>query len=247
MEDRVNQSLEDKIKCHIIINNEEPTTRARTRLRTLSPISGEMSLPNCCSVVRKRFSLLSWRAPQVAGSCWFASDEEDEEDGPLLYRCGGDGTAFRVGGEWWFPLVTGAGKERWRWTYLRVDIFFHITGRWSFASEILIQATHLASENIFWPEKWVVQSKACWGQKNRLSGQEIIQGWPLHVVVEKEAGRGPLGLTEGRGGMVELALLLGADLEWVLASTGEPGMAGLFFSLLSAERDEREVRTWMKH
>lgn len=36
---------------------------------------------------------------------------------------------------------------------------------------------------------------------------------PLHAVVEKEAGRGPLGLTEGRGGMVELALLLGADLE----------------------------------
>ena len=32
----------------------------------------------------------------------------------------------------------------------------------------------------------------------------------LHAVVEKEAGRGPLGLTEGRGGMVEL---LWADLE----------------------------------
>lgn len=60
------------------------TTRASTRLRTLSPISGEMSLPNCCSVVRKRLSLLSWRAPQVAGSCWLASDEEEEEDGPLL-------------------------------------------------------------------------------------------------------------------------------------------------------------------
>lgn len=77
----------------------EPTTRARTRLRTLSPISGEMSLPNCCSVVRNRFSLLSCRAPQVAGSCWLASEEEEEEDGPLLYLCGGDGTAFRVGGE----------------------------------------------------------------------------------------------------------------------------------------------------
>lgn len=63
---------------------------------------------------------------------------------------------------------------------------------------------------------------------------------PLHAVVEKEAGRGPLGLTEGRGGMVELALLLGADLEWVLASTGEPGMAGVFFSLLSTERERWE-------
>lgn len=77
----------------------EPTTSASTRLRTLSPISGEMSLPNCCSVVRKRFNLLSWRAPQVAGSCWLASDEEEDEDGPLLYLWGGDGTAFRVGGE----------------------------------------------------------------------------------------------------------------------------------------------------
>lgn len=36
----------------------------------------------------------------------------------------------------------------------------------------------------------------------------------LRAVVEKEAGRGPLGFTEGRGGMVELELLLlGADLE----------------------------------
>lgn len=35
----------------------------------------------------------------------------------------------------------------------------------------------------------------------------------LHAVVENEAGRGPLGLTEGRGGIVELELLLGADLE----------------------------------
>lgn len=61
----------------------------------------------------------------------------------------------------------------------------------------------------------------------------------LHAVVENEAGRGPLGLTEGRGGIVELALLLGADLEWVLASTGEPGMAGLFFSLLSAKKSKR--------
>lgn len=34
----------------------------------------------------------------------------------------------------------------------------------------------------------------------------------LHAVVEKEPGRGPLGFTEGRGGILEL-LLLGADLE----------------------------------
>lgn len=45
------------------------TTRPSTRLRTRSPISGEMSLPNCCSVVRKRLSLLSCLAPHVAGSC----------------------------------------------------------------------------------------------------------------------------------------------------------------------------------
>ena len=30
---------------------------------------GEMSAPNCCSVVRKRFNLLSWRAPHAGGSC----------------------------------------------------------------------------------------------------------------------------------------------------------------------------------
>lgn len=41
---------------------------------------------------------------------------------------------------------------------------------------------------------------------------EILEVF-LHAVVEKEAGRGPLGLTEGRGGIVELVLLLGADLE----------------------------------
>lgn len=44
-------------------------TNARTRVRTFSPISGEMSLPNCCRVVRNRFNLLSCRAPQVAGNC----------------------------------------------------------------------------------------------------------------------------------------------------------------------------------
>lgn len=60
------------------------TTRPSTSVRTRSPISGEMSLPNCCRVVRKRLSLLSCRAPQAGGSCWLASEDEEEELGPLL-------------------------------------------------------------------------------------------------------------------------------------------------------------------
>ena len=35
---------------------------------TLSPISGDISEPNCCSVVRNLFNLLSCRAPHVGGS-----------------------------------------------------------------------------------------------------------------------------------------------------------------------------------
>lgn len=174
-----------------------------------------MSLPNCCSVVRKRFSLLSCRAPQVAGSCWLASDEEEEEDGPLLYRCGGDGTAFRVGGEWWFPLVTG--EERWDKEERNKDGLWLTVLKYTLTPPTALVSEHNSGENY-------------------VSKRMRIQAFGLHAVVEKEAGRGPLGLTEGRGGMVELALLLGADLEWVLASTGEPGMAGLFFSLLSAGR-----------
>lgn len=88
------------------------TTSARTRVRTFSPISGEMSLPNCCRVVRKRFSLLSCRAPHVAGSCWFVSEEEEEEEGPLLNLWGGDGAPFSVGGEWFIPLGTVRGRQR---------------------------------------------------------------------------------------------------------------------------------------
>lgn len=38
-------------------------------MRTRSPISGEMSDPNCCSVVKNRLSLLSCLAPQAGGSC----------------------------------------------------------------------------------------------------------------------------------------------------------------------------------
>ena len=33
------------------------TTRLKTRARTLSPVSGAMSLPNCTRVLRKRFIL----------------------------------------------------------------------------------------------------------------------------------------------------------------------------------------------
>lgn len=87
------------------------TTRPRTRVRTRSPISGEMSLPNCCKVVRNRFSLLSCLAPQAGGSCWLARDEEEEEDGPLLKPLGGDGAPFKAVGEWLVPLVTVEGRK----------------------------------------------------------------------------------------------------------------------------------------
>lgn len=87
------------------------TTRPRTRVRTRSPISGEMSLPNCCKVVRNRFSLLSCLAPQAGGSCWLARDEEEEEEGPLLKPLGGDGAPFKAVGEWLVPLVTVEGHR----------------------------------------------------------------------------------------------------------------------------------------
>lgn len=48
---------------------------------------------------------------------------------------------------------------------------------------------------------------------------------------EKDAGLGPLGLMGGRGGIAE-----GMDLEWTLTSTGEPGIAGFFFSPLSVRK-----------
>lgn len=80
-------------------------------MRTRSPISGEMSFPNCCRVVRKRFSLLSCRAPHVAGSCWLVSEEEEEEEGPLLNLWGGDGAPLSVGGEWFIPLGTAKGRQ----------------------------------------------------------------------------------------------------------------------------------------
>ena len=45
------------------------TTSASTSDLTRSPISAEMSEPNCCSVVRNLFSFASCLAPQVGGNC----------------------------------------------------------------------------------------------------------------------------------------------------------------------------------
>lgn len=59
--------------------------------------------------------------------------------------------------------------------------------------------------------------------------------WVSHAVVENAAGRGPLGLMEGRGGMTETI-----GLEWVFPSTGDPGMAGTFFSELSENQSQRQ-------
>lgn len=75
------------------------TTSPSTRLRTRSPISGEMSLPNCCSVVRKRLSLQSCRAPQAGGSCWVGREAVEEVAGPLLKPLGVEGAPFSVVGE----------------------------------------------------------------------------------------------------------------------------------------------------
>ena len=45
------------------------TTSPSTSVLTRSPISGEISDPNCCRVVRNRFSLLSCLAPHAGGNC----------------------------------------------------------------------------------------------------------------------------------------------------------------------------------
>ena len=62
-----------KLSTKTITHNDivSHTTKFKTRPRTLSPISGEISEPNCCNVVRKRFNLLSCLAPHAGGS-WFA-------------------------------------------------------------------------------------------------------------------------------------------------------------------------------
>ena len=74
------------MKINIIL-----TTNPKTSVRTRSPISGDISEPNCCSVVRKRLSLLSWRAPHAGGSCWPEPElAMDGGDGvrPLTLLCG---------------------------------------------------------------------------------------------------------------------------------------------------------------
>lgn len=75
-------------------------------MRTRSPISGEMSLPNCCSVVRKRLSLESWRAPQAGGSWWVEREAVEEVAGPLLNPLGVDGAPLMAVGEWLLPFIT---------------------------------------------------------------------------------------------------------------------------------------------
>lgn len=75
------------------------TTSPSTSVRTRSPISGEMSLPNCCRVVRKRLSLLSCRAPQAGGRSCVDSEAVDEVAGPLLKPLGVQGVPWTAVGE----------------------------------------------------------------------------------------------------------------------------------------------------
>lgn len=102
-------------------------TNPNTRLRTLSPISGEISLPNCCRVVRKRFSLQSCRAPQAGGSCWLDNEAVEDMAGPLLKPLGVDGAPFSDVGEWLLPfsidlLVVGVNEA------LRLDAWLTAGG-----------------------------------------------------------------------------------------------------------------------
>lgn len=88
------------------------TTSPSTSVRTRSPISGEMSLPNCCRVARKRLSLLSCRAPQAGGSCCVDSAAVHEVAGPLLKPLGVDGAPLMAVGEWLLPFITVGGGVR---------------------------------------------------------------------------------------------------------------------------------------
>lgn len=70
-------------------------------------------MPNCCSVVRKRLSLESWRAPQAGGSWWVEREAVEEVAGPLLNPLGVDGAPLMAVGEWLLPFIT-EGRERGR-------------------------------------------------------------------------------------------------------------------------------------
>lgn len=63
-------------------------------------------MPNCCSVVRKRLSLESWRAPQAGGSWWVEREAVEEVAGPLLNPLGVDGAPLMAVGEWLLPFIT---------------------------------------------------------------------------------------------------------------------------------------------
>lgn len=39
------------------------------------------------------------------------SDEDEDDAGPLLNLCGGDGAPFKVGGEWLIPLDNAVGVK----------------------------------------------------------------------------------------------------------------------------------------
>ena len=60
---------------------------------TRSPISGEISDPNCCSVVRNLLSLLSCLAPQAGGNWLIPLPIFDGDTGPDTLE--------------WMPLTTG--------------------------------------------------------------------------------------------------------------------------------------------
>lgn len=69
------------------------TTKFITSPLTRSPISGEISEPNCCKVVRNRFSLLNCLAPQAGGSWFTPLPIFDGETGPDTFE--------------WIPLTAG--------------------------------------------------------------------------------------------------------------------------------------------
>lgn len=102
------------------------TTSPSTRLRTLSPISGDMSLPNCCSVVRKRFNLQSCRAPQAGGSCWLEREAVEDMAGPLLKPLGVDGAPLSDVGEWLLPFSTVERRNGGTW--FKVSCFVEVWG-----------------------------------------------------------------------------------------------------------------------